>query len=156
MLHENLDHIALLLGIDPTTLPSGPFQPRNFPENAVPDGMTEIQDLSDEEFGLLQPHLAPEPRNSEAISNGEVLNALLWCRATRRALTHLPARYGSAEAIRKRAERWAIAGVWDRLGDALAGLDLSERRRAELRRLCDAYGRRGERIRRDRRAAEEK
>lgn len=150
MRDETLDYVALVLGIDPSTLPRGDYRAREAVESAAAEEIMENNDLSEEEFQLLRPHLAPEPRSSKAILNKDVLDALLWCRATRRALTHLPVRYGSAEAIRKRSERWAIAGVWDRLCNALPDLGLPERRRADLQRLCLAYGRRGERIRGER------
>lgn len=153
MLNENMISAALILGIDPATLPNRDNRRSTCAETATRERLVAAhEDLTDEEFGLIQPHLPPEPRSAESIPNRKVVNGLLWSRSERHALTRVPARYGSAEAIRKRAERWAIAGVWDRLDSGLADLDLAEHRRAELRRLCVAYRRKGERIRNDRRA----
>lgn len=149
---EELNLVARCLGIDPNTLPpletadSGRCD-RDLPvSRAIPDS-----DLSDLEFELLSACFPPEPASENAIPNSVVLNALLWSRRASRKFTQLPARYGgSPEAVRKRCERWAVAGVWDRVLGALESVQLGEWRRAELRALCVLQIRRGERIRRSR------
>lgn len=155
MLENDRVMVAQLLGINPATLPSWDAPISEPAEKITQEGaMASHADLTDEEFSLLLPHLPPEPRREGAVSNRNVLDGLLWSRAARRALTNMPGKYSSSpDLIRKRAERWAINGAWDNLRSALPALDLSERRNTELNSLCLAYGKRGERIRRDRRKA---
>jgi transposase len=109
-------------------------------------------DLTDAEFLVLMPFLPPEPRQAGAISNRTVLDALLWVQRTGKKLTQLPVRYGSPEAVRKRAERWAVAREWDQLLGRLDGLDLSLAKRESVRRVAEAQAFRGARIRKSRSA----
>lgn len=153
MLENNICEIALLLGIDPKTMPSVAMSSGVKITDASREKVeAEETDLTDEEFEMVKPHLPPEPASDGMISNRTILDALIWVQVRGRALTHLPARYGSAEAVRKRAERWAVAGLWDRLSDAIPNLDILARRRLALLSVCIGQGRRGERIRRQRAA----
>jgi transposase len=152
MVETNIGEFALLLGIDPKTLPDveAPLAAKTT-VGGRGEFDAEEADLTDAEYEMLKPHLPPDPVIEGALQNREVLGALIWAQATGRALTHLPPRYVSSEAVRKRAERWAVAGVWDRLSDAIPTLDLSARRRLTLQSVCLVQRRRGERIR-DKRA----
>ena len=152
MFDREIAEFAELLGIDPETLPDIQV----IPETKVTvanryEIEAETAALTDEEFELLEPFLPPDPVMEGALRNREVIGALLWAQATGRALTHLPSRYGrSSEAVRKRAERLAIAEVWDRLLGVLDDMQLGEALRAELRSLCTMQARRGLRIRQSR------
>jgi transposase len=151
MLQKNISEIARALGIDPKTLPAAASLSGVI--NALEsrsDIIFEETDLTDDEYDVMAPHLPPDPRGEGNLSNRTVLDALIWVQARGRALTHLPDKYGKSDSIRKRGERWAVSRVWNNLFDALADLNLPERRRVELRRLCLAYIGRGERIRRGR------
>ena len=132
-------------GLNPATLPVC-----DAPAAATPVKDDDNNDLTDIEFGAVQPLLPPEPLTQDSIPNKAVLDALLWCnqRAGRRT-TQIPSRYGSHVGIRKRAfERWAVARVWDRILASLDGLEgLSELRRHDLKKIATAQARRGERIR---------
>lgn len=138
------------LGIDPTLVPCPGERPERPIEPVVrePDG-----DLTDAEFAALEPVLPPEPRQAGALSNRAVLDALLWVQRTRKKLTQLPVRYGSPEAIRKRAERWAISGDWDRLLERIDALSFSVAKREAIRRLAQFHSIRGVRIRQSRLSA---
>lgn len=155
MYDKKLILVADLLGVNVSTLPSGEFEGRVRRGEVLQEVIGDNGDLSDEEFAVVEPLLAAEPKSADAISNRNVLNALLWQRSQNRPFTHIPPRYGSAEAIRKRMERFAVSGVWDRLGDALADLQLTDLRRAALQKLCVAQGRRGDRIRNSRRVRDQ-
>jgi transposase len=145
---ENLILVARYLGIDPRTLPDGE-EPLG--SKLTVDGRREYEAeeaaLTDAEYEMLEPHLPPDPRIEGMLKNKEVLSALIWAQATGRALTHMPSRYGSSEAVRKRAERWAVAGVWDRLSDAIPRLELPQRIRLAMVALSSKYRMRGDRIR---------
>jgi transposase len=148
MLEKNIAEMARALGIDPKTLPAAASHSGvNKALEGRSDIIVEETDLTDDEYDVIVPHLPPDPRGEGNLSNRTVLDALIWVQARGRALTHLPDKYGKSDSIRKRAERWALSRVWDYLFNALDDLKLSERRRAELRRLCLAYIGRGERIR---------
>ena len=154
---KNYDSFARILGLDPSTLPVPDDAP---PIDLVPCNGNSLhlkhQDLSDVEFDNIAPILPSEPRILGAMSNRTFIDALLWCQSSGRALTELPERYGkSHDAVRKKAQRWAVAGAWDRIVCHLDDVSLSERRRAELRRLGGCYAKRGELIRRDRRRCNE-
>ncbi len=135
------------LGIDPALVPCPGERLERPVDPAVrePDG-----DLTDAEFAALEPALPPEPRLAGALSNRTVLDALLWVQRTRKKLTQLPTRYGSPEAIRKRAERWAVSGDWDRLLERLDTLSLTVAKRESIRRLAQFQSYRGARIRKSR------
>lgn len=138
------------LGIDPALVP----YPVERPEQPVePVSRESDGDLTDAEFAALEPALPPEPRQAGALSNRSVLDALLWVQRTRKKLTQLPTRYGSPEAIRKRAERWAVSGDWDRLLDRLDTLSLTVAKREAIRRLSHFRSVQGIRIRQFRSSA---
>lgn len=143
---DQIQFAAEALGIDPTTLPGKHEVQAPKPS---PNHLTH-EDLTDEEWNTLSPLLPAEPRQRNAISNRQVLDALLWLHETRRAMTQLPERYGTSEAVRKRSERWAVAGVWQELTSALGTLVLPESRIRALRRIGEHEARRGQRIRKSR------
>ncbi len=150
---EDLRLAASYLGIDPDTLP--PFKSADSScrgENMNLAGTASVGDLTDAEYELVRACLPPEPVSEDALPNSVILNALLWSRRSGRKLTQLPSRYGSAEAVRKRAERWAVARVWDQVLRELESFQLGDLRRDEIKYLCIVQIKRGERIRRSRRS----
>jgi transposase len=137
------------LGIAPKTLPH--FVKRAEPTDEPVPPERNYSELTDEEAEVILPLLPAESRQSGSISNRVVIDALLWVRKSGRKLTHLPARFGATpEAVRKRRERWCLAGALDRLLDRLETLQLSDARRGQLRAICIEQAKRGERIRRER------
>jgi len=146
---ENMNDWALVLGIDPRTLPPPPVS-----NPAVGSGIINNKSgpevLLEEEFRELTPFLPPEPRSARALTNLQVLNAILWCDSTGRALTHLPISYGNSDAVRKRQERWALAAVGERLLQAMDELPLRPSIKAAIRRCAASMARRGDNIRKAR------
>lgn len=134
------------LGIDPAHIPA-PGDRRS--ERRIVE-VNANSELTDAEYQVLQSLLPPEPRQAGAILNRGVLNGLLWVQLTNNRLTHLPPCYGTPEAVRKRAERWAVIGIWNRLLEHLDVLNLTASRRESIRRLAVAHARRGASIRQSR------
>ena len=114
---------------------------------AVAAAQAEQPGLTDIEFEHIAHALPPEPRQNGALPNRDVIDALLWQVRNRKVGTQLPARLGSAEALRKKVERWSVSCVFDRLlveldrvGDAISWS-------ADLRKIALGHMRRGQRIR---------
>jgi transposase len=132
---------AIRMGMPASTLPS------YVDEELCQAAAAYIGDLYDEEFALLQPSFPPEPRQHHYTTNRRVLDALIWLHRSGRRQTQLPECYGSLDTIRKRNERWAVAGVYDGLLRVLPTLGLSDERASELSMIATQEGKRGERIR---------
>lgn len=146
------DQIAAMksLGINPALVPFVvPSQSRDFTgDPEMHDAGSD--DLTDDEFATLVTALPSEPRQRGAVSNRQILNALLWVHRSGKRLTQLPARYGTPEAIRKRAERWALSKVWERVSSNLANWNGSPIRGEAFRQIAETQTRRGRRIRLER------
>ena len=69
--------------------------------------------------GLL-PGKAGDPGRTAA-DNRLFVNACLWVLKTGAAWADLPGRFGKPNSLWKRYDRWAAAGVWERVGRALGG-----------------------------------
>lgn len=136
------------LGIAPKTLPDFVKRVETSDEPAPPE--RNYSELTDAEAKLISPFLPAESRQSGSIANRTVIDALLWARQSGKRFTQLPAVFGSPDSVRKRAQRWAVAKVWDGLLARLETLQLSEPRRVQLRAICIEQAKRGERIRRER------
>jgi transposase len=135
------------LGIDPACVPFAPVSTQRPPDKRV-------HFLSDAEFNLLMSALPDEPRPVGAIPNRNVINAIIWVAGPDRNWSLLPLEYGSAEAIRKRAERWAYTGVWDRLVDLLTKSEVGDSASLSvLGRIGRTYVARGHRARQRRSGA---
>ena len=147
MLDENLQHAARLLGIDPNTLPPIVIQERIVDSDNSEEPPVENDDLTDEEYGLLIPFLPAEPKHYGAITNRQVLRALLWAQARARPLTHAPRSCGTSEAVRKRMQRWSEQGVGQALLRSIDGLSLRPNVKSSIKRLAGDLARRGDRIR---------
>ena len=142
---KNLIRAAVALGIDPATLPDFDQPPGEVDQEALAEFNS--RDLSEDEARAIGSLLPPEPHQEGSIANITVLNGLLWAQRTGRKLTCLPPCYGNSDAVRKRAERWSVAGTWDRVLSELDALKLSAQTHSAVRKLALAYARRGLRIR---------
>ena len=144
--HKKVDTAAVHaaateLGIDPEILPDLSLPPVKPPKPQPYTGW-----LSDREFALLVPHLPPRTRRN-SIDYRELLDALLWKKRRRATQTQLP----NYEAIRKQAERAAVAYVFDILARELPTIEgLSEDCKKELLSICAVEQRKGARIRKRR------
>jgi transposase len=77
-------------------------------------------DLSDFEWGLIQPLLPNKPRGVARVDDRRVLNGIFWVLRTGSPWRDLPERYGPPTTIYNRFNRWARAGVWVRVFETLA------------------------------------
>lgn len=77
-------------------------------------------DLTDFEWGLIQPVLPDKPRGVARLDDRRVLNGIFWVLRTGSPWRDLPERYGPPTTIYNRFNRWAKAGVWLRVFETLA------------------------------------
>ena len=77
-------------------------------------------DLSDIEWGLIQPLLPNKPRGVARVDDRRVLNGIFWVLRIGSPWRDLPERYGPYTTVYNRFNRWAKAGVWVQVFEALA------------------------------------
>ena len=77
-------------------------------------------DLTEFEWGSIQPHLPNKPRGVPRVDDKRVLNGIFWVLRSGARWSDLPERYGPPTTIYNRFNRWRKAGVWDRLMDAIS------------------------------------
>jgi putative transposase len=76
-------------------------------------------DLTDEEWGLLEP-LLPTQRKSARADDRRVLNAIFYVLRAGIPWRDLPERYGPYTTAYNRFNRWSRRGMWTRIFDRLA------------------------------------
>lgn len=77
-------------------------------------------ELSDEEWGLLQPLLpATQTRGRYYHEHRRLLNGMLFRTNTGIPWRDLPERYGPWQTVYSRYRRWTRSGLWDRILAAL-------------------------------------
>lgn len=72
-------------------------------------------ELSDFEWGIIEPHLPNKVRWVARVDDRKVLNGILWRFRTGSPWADVPERYGPHTTCYNRFVRWRKAGVWDRL-----------------------------------------
>ena len=77
-------------------------------------------DLTDFEWGLIQPLLPNKPRGVARVDDRRVLNGIFWVLRTGSPWRDLPERYGPYTTVYNRFNQWARAGVWIQVFEALA------------------------------------
>ncbi|HVX76938.1 MAG TPA: IS5 family transposase [Bradyrhizobium sp.] len=77
-------------------------------------------DLSDAEWAIIAPLLPNKPRGVPRTDDRRVLNGIFWTLRTGSPWRDLPERYGPYTTVYNRYNRWAKAGVWLRIFEALA------------------------------------
>ncbi len=77
-------------------------------------------DLTDFEWGLIQPLLPNKPRGKPRVDDRRVLNGIFYILRTGSPWRDLPERYGPYTTVYNRFNRWAKAGVWVQVFEALA------------------------------------
>ena len=77
-------------------------------------------DLSDTEWQIVEPLLPNKPRGVPRTDDRRVLNGIFYRLRTGSPWRDLPERYGPYTTMYKRYTRWAKAGVWQRIFEALA------------------------------------
>ena len=96
--------------------------------------MRRRHELTDAQWAKIE-HLLPgkagDPGRTAADNRGFV-NACLWVLKTGAAWADLPERFGKYNTIWKRCDRWAAAGVWEQVGRALGGEDVTDQDAGEV------------------------
>ena len=91
--------------------------------------MRKRHELSEVDWGRLQPLLPPRKAGKQRRDDRQVINGILWKLATGAPWRDLPERYGPWQSAYTRFRRWQRAGVWDR---ALAALQAAADARGDL------------------------
>lgn len=77
-------------------------------------------DLSEVEWRLIEPLLPNKPRGVARVDDRCVINGIFYVLRTGSPWRDLPSRYGPHTTVYNRFNRWAKAGVWVRVFEALA------------------------------------
>lgn len=77
-------------------------------------------DLSEAEWRLIEPLLPDKPRGVARVDDRRVINGIFYVLRTGSPWRDLPERYGPYTTVYNRYNRWARAGVWLRVFEALA------------------------------------
>jgi transposase len=77
-------------------------------------------DLSETEWRLIEPLLPNRPRGVARVDDRRVVNGIFYVLRTGSPWRDLPERYGPYTTVYNRYNRWAKAGVWLRIFEALA------------------------------------
>ena len=77
-------------------------------------------DLSDAEWRIIEPLLPNKPRGVARVDDRRVLNGVFYILRTGSPWRDLPERYGPYTTVYNRFNRWAKAGVWINIFNALA------------------------------------
>ena len=76
-------------------------------------------DLTEFEWRVIQPLLPNKSRGVPRVDDRRVLNGIFWVLRSGSPWRDLPERYGPRTTCYNRFRRWAAAGVWDRIMDAI-------------------------------------
>ena len=77
-------------------------------------------DLSEAEWRLVEPLLPNKPRGVARVDDRRVINGIFYVLRTGSPWRDLPSRYGPHTTVYNRFNRWAKAGVWVRVFEALS------------------------------------
>ena len=77
-------------------------------------------DLTDEEWAIIRPLLPNKPRGMPRVDDRRVLDGIFYVLRTGAPWRDLPERYGPYTTVYNRFNRWAKAGVWVGVFEALA------------------------------------
>ena len=77
-------------------------------------------DLSEAEWRLIEPLLPNKPRGVARVDDRRVINGIFYVLRTGSPWRDLPSRYGPSTTVYNRYNRWAKAGVWLKVFEALS------------------------------------
>jgi len=77
-------------------------------------------DLTDAEWAIISPLLPNKPRGVARVDDRRVVNGIFYVLRTGSPWRDLPERYGPYTTVYNRFNRWAKAGVWLTVFEALA------------------------------------
>ena len=75
-------------------------------------------DMTETEWKYIQPVLPTKVRGKPRVDDRRVINGIFYVLRSGCAWRDLPRRYGPYTTVYNRFNRWAKAGVWDRIMDA--------------------------------------
>ena len=75
-------------------------------------------DMTETEWKYIQPVLPTKVRGKPRVDDRRVINGIFYVLRSGCAWRDLPRRYGPYTTVYNRFNRWARAGVWDRIMDA--------------------------------------
>ena len=76
--------------------------------------------LSDEQFSKINPLLPNKPRGVPRVDDRRVLSGIIFCLMRGYRWSDIPAEYGPAKTLYNRYKRWAEAGIFEQIFNALA------------------------------------
>jgi len=76
-------------------------------------------EMSEFEWGVIQPVLPNKPRGVPRVDDRRVLNGIFWVLRSGAPWADMPERYGPRTTCYNRFRRWTKAGVWDDIMDAI-------------------------------------
>ena len=76
-------------------------------------------DLTDFEWGLIQPVLPDKPRGVARVDDRRVLNGIFWVLRTGSPWRDLPAEFGKWSSVYRQLRRWTLAGSWEQILEVL-------------------------------------
>ena len=77
-------------------------------------------EISDFEWAIMLPLLPNKPRGVARVEDRKVLNGIYWRLRTGSPWADIPERYGPYTTVYNRFNRWAKAGIWVGIFEALA------------------------------------
>jgi transposase len=77
-------------------------------------------DLSDDEWGIIEPHFPKAGRGPARQDDRRILNGIFYILRTGAPWRDLPERYGPRTTVYNRYNRWGQRGIWKDIFDALA------------------------------------
>jgi transposase len=77
-------------------------------------------ELTDEEWAIIAAQLPNNPRGVARVDDRRVINGILWRFRTGAPWRDVPERYGPRTTLYNRFVRWRVAGVWDKLLEAVS------------------------------------
>ena len=79
-----------------------------------------FQELTDEQWEYIKPHLPPQPRVGRKRANDrKTINGVLYVLITGCTWNDMPKRYGSGVTAWRRLKRWSEDGTWERIHNAI-------------------------------------
>jgi transposase len=76
--------------------------------------------LSDEQFGLLEPHLPTDTRGKARVDDRRVISGIIHVVKSGGRWVDAPSVYGPRKTLYNRFQRWSAKGVWSAIFHALA------------------------------------
>ena len=83
--------------------------------------------LSDEQFNKIKPLLPNKPRGVPRVDDRRVLSGIVFCLMRGYRWSDVPSEYGPSKTLYNRYKRWAEAGVFEAIFNALVAENADQR-----------------------------